>query len=205
MLGTPTFYALIGIMSSVVLIWLVLVIYRRVRYEFFLVFGFVLLILSLSLTGEYSGIYYLSQNSDYIYQIASIVFAGIAFLLILFGLFSSNKRWIKKRGTDNLNSFRNLAFFAYIRHPITFGCMLISISLMLLIHSILSNVLAGLAIVIFTISSFERDNFLQKLYGYPYKVYSQQVPRFNILHGMIRSFIIGEREKGKTDDLVIYD
>ncbi len=205
MIDTPTFYVLVGIMSTVVLVWLILVIYRRIRYEVFLVLGFILIILALTLTGEYSGVYYLSPRSEFIYQVTSISVAGVAFILVILGLFSSNKRWIMKRGTDNLNSFRNLAFFAYIRHPITFSSMLISISLMLLIHSILSNVLAGLALIVFTISSFERDAFLQKLYGYPYKVYSRQVPRFNLLHGIIRSFIIGERNKGNTDDLVVYD
>jgi len=192
-------------MSTVVLVWLILVIIRRVRYEVFLVLGFMLIILSLTLTGDYSGTYLLSVQNLFIYQIVSIVIAGIALVFIILGLFSSNKRWIKKRGTDKLNSFRNLAFFAYVRQPITFSCMLISISLMLLIQSILSNVLAGLALIIFTISSFEKDTFLQKLYGYPYKVYSRQVPRFNVLHGMVRSFIIRERDKGRTDDFVIYD
>lgn len=139
------------------------------------------------------------------YRIAAVSCAGVALIFMLVGLFSSHKRWIKKRGTDNLNSFRNLAFFAYVRHPITFSCMLISISLMLLIQSILSNVLAGLALIVFTISSFERDMFFQKLYGYPYKVYSRRVPRFNILHGMLRSFIIGEKNKSNDDDFVIFD
>lgn len=192
-------------MSAVVLVWLILVIYRRVRYEVFLVLGFLLIILSLTLTGEYSGTYLLSAQNEFIYQVASITVAGVAFIFVILGLFSLNKRWIKKRGTDNLNSFRNLAFFAYVRHPITFSSMLISISLMMLIQSILSNVLAGLALIIFTISSFEKDTFLQKLYGYPYKVYSRQIPRFNVFHGMIRSFIIREKDKGNADDFVIYD
>lgn len=175
------------------------------RYELLLVFGFVLIILSLTLTGDYSGVYTLPAESLFMYQIASISIAGVAFLFVLIGLFSSNRRWIKKRGTDNLNSFKNLAFFAYVRHPITFSCILISISIMLLIQSVLSNVLAGLALIIFTISSFEKDTFLQKLYGYPYKVYSRRVPRFNILHGIIRSFIIGERNRGTKDDILMYD
>jgi protein-S-isoprenylcysteine O-methyltransferase Ste14 len=164
-----------------------------------------LIVLSLTLTDEYSGVYSISARSEFIYQLASISIAGLAFIFIVLGLFSSNKRWIKKRGTDNLNSFKHLAFFAYVRHPITFSCMLISISIMLMIQSILSNVLAGLALIVFTISSFEKDLFFQKLYGYPYKVYSRKVPRFNIFHGMIRSFIIRERNKGNADDLVIYD
>ncbi len=205
MIDTPTFYALIGIMSAVVFAWLVLVIIRRIRYEFFIVLAFILIILSITLTGDYSGLYYLSAKNQYIYQIIAICLACIAFLFVLMGIFSARKRWIKKRGTNNLNSFRNLAFFAYVRHPITFSSMLISISLMLLFQSILSNVLAGLALIVFTTSSLEKDIFLQKLYGYPYKVYARQVPRFNVLHGMLRSFIIRERSKGQNDDLVIYD
>jgi len=175
------------------------------RYEVLLVSGFILIILSLTLTGEYSGVYTITAQSLFVYQIISISISCIALLFTLFGLFSSNKRWIKKRGTDNLNSFKRLAFFAYVRHPITFSCILVSISIMLLIQSILSNVLAGLAIIIFTISSFEKDTFFQKIYGYPYKVYSRRVPRFNIIHGVIRSFIIGERSRGSDDDILIYD
>ena len=205
MIDTPTFYALIGIMSAVVFVWTILTIYRRIRYEAFLLVGYILLIMSLSLTGEYSGIYFISAHNDYIYQISSLIIASIALFFIIVGLFSSNKRWIKKRGTNNLNSFRNLAIFAYMRHPITYGSMLISISLILLIHSILSNVFAGLSLIILTISSFERDSFLEKVYGYPYKVYTQHVPRFNIIHGIIRSFIVSEKQKGSKKDFIIYD
>ena len=102
------------------------------RYEVLLVSGFILIILSLTLTGEYSGVYTITAQSLFVYQIISISISCIALLFTLFGLFSSNKRWIKKRGTDNLNSFKRLAFFAYVRHPITFSCILVSISIMLL-------------------------------------------------------------------------
>ncbi|MCG3226199.1 MAG: hypothetical protein H7645_04710 [Candidatus Heimdallarchaeota archaeon] len=128
------------------------------------------------------------------YTLISTILASTGITSILIGVLSSGRKWVTRRGTANLNKFTNLLFFAYIRHPITLGCILISFSMIFLISSIVSNVLAIVAILSFVLSSFERDVFLQKAYGYPYRLYMKKVPRFNILHGIIRSILVREKE-----------
>ncbi|MHA2309435.1 MAG: hypothetical protein ACXABJ_09175, partial [Candidatus Heimdallarchaeaceae archaeon] len=60
--------------------------------------------------------------------------------------------------------------------------------------SIVSNVIAIVAILSFVLSSFERDVFLRKAYGYPYRLYMKKVPRFNIFQGILRSILVREKE-----------
>ncbi|MCG3220686.1 MAG: hypothetical protein H7641_04835 [Candidatus Heimdallarchaeota archaeon] len=164
-------------------------IYRGIRHEVFLVVGFVFLVIAMSVP-ETAGSY---GRLDY-YTLISIILASIGFTSILVGALSSGRRWEIRKGTANLNKFTNLLFFAYFRHPITLGCIFISLSVIFLISSIVSNVLAIVAILSFVLSSFERDVFLQKAYGYPYRLYMKKVPRFNILHGILRSILVREKE-----------
>ncbi|OLS30482.1 MAG: hypothetical protein HeimAB125_19160, partial [Candidatus Heimdallarchaeota archaeon AB_125] len=58
---------------------------------------------------------------------------------------------------------------------------------------LLSNLLAGAALIVFMLASLEKDNFFRELYGYPYKVYSQAVPRFNFVHGFIKAMLFSRK------------
>ncbi|NPD87651.1 MAG: hypothetical protein HGN29_02940 [Asgard group archaeon] len=189
MLDYLWFWSIIVFFSAVLVVWLIFSIYRGIRHEVFLVVSFIFLIIALSVP-ETAGSY---GRLDY-YTLISIILASIGFTSIFVGALSTGRRWVKRRGTANLNKFTNLLFFAYFRHPITFGCMLISFSTIFLISSIVSNVLAVVAILSFVLSSFERDVFLQKAYGYPYKFYMKKVPRFNIFHGILRSILVRKKE-----------
>ena len=189
MIDSLWFWSLIVFFSAVLIVWLMFSIYRGIRHEVFLVVGFVFLVIALSVP-ETAGAY---ARMDY-YTLISIIFASIGFASSLVGALSFGRKWVTRRGTANLNKFTNLLFFAYIRHPITLGCIFISLSLIFLVSSIVSNVLAIVAILSFVLSSFERDVFLQKVYGYPYKLYMKKVPRFNIFHGILRSILVREKE-----------
>ena len=197
MIDPRIFWTLIGILSFLVFIRAVITISRGIRYEYLQVSGFVLLILSLTLTGSYSYIYHVG-NEEIVYLSLSLTLALLSMFLILAGTLSSGRRWIRRRGTENLNRFTNLLIFAYIRHPVSLGMMLISISLIFYIHSLLSNLLAGIALLVFMFSSLEKDTFFKELYGYPYKVYSKTVPRFNFVHGLIKAII--ENKKSQDED-----
>lgn len=189
MLDYLWFWAIIVFFSAVLVVWLMFSIYRGIRHEVFLVVGFIFLIIALSVpetAGTYSSLAY--------YTHISIILASLGISSVLFGVLSSGRRWVTRRGIEKLNKFTNLLFFAYIRHPITLGCILISFSIIFLISSIVSNVLAIIGILSFVLSSFERDVFLQKAYGYPYRLYMKRVPRFNIIHGLLRSFLAREKE-----------
>jgi protein-S-isoprenylcysteine O-methyltransferase Ste14 len=175
--------------SAVLVVWLIFSIYRGIRHEVFVVVGFIFLVIALSVP-ETAGSY---LRLDY-YSLISVVLASIGFSSIIVGVLSSRRRWVTRRGTANLNKFTNLLFFAYVRHPITLGCIFISLSIIFLISSIVSNVLTVVAILSFILSSFERDVFLQKAYGYPYRLYMKKVPRFNFFHGLLRSILVREKE-----------
>ncbi len=192
MIDPITFWTLIGIISFVLFIWSIITISRGIRYEFLQVVGFILLILALSLTGTYSYIYEVGDE-EAIYLSMSLAFAFLSLSLILLGTLSARRRWVRRRGTDNLNSFTNLLVFAYIRHPISLGLMCISISMILYLHSLLSNILAGIALIVFMFASLEKDHFFEGLYGYPYKVYCKAVPRFNIIHGFIKAMLFSRK------------
>ena len=197
MIDPRIFWTLIGILSFLVFIRAVITISRGIRYEYLQVSGFVILILSLTLTGSYSYIYHVG-NEETVYLSLSLTLALLSMIFILAGTLSSGRRWIRRRGTENLNRFTNLLIFAYIRHPVSLGMMLISISLIFYIHSLLSNLLAGIALLVFMFSSLEKDTFFKELYGYPYKVYSKTVPRFNFVHGLIKAII--ENKKSQDED-----
>jgi len=185
------FWSLIIFISVFVVIWFLFAIYRGIRYEIFEVLGFIFITLSLSLNvGEY-----LTFPS---YQIVASIVALVALVFIFLGFISLNRRWVKRRGTANLNKFSNLMVFAYIRHPISLGLIFISFSLILLVNSILSNIFAVMAVIAFFVSSLEKDSHLQKLYGYPYRLYVQKVPRFNVFHGILRSILSKEEEPEQT-------
>lgn len=107
----------------------------------------------------------------------------IAFSLILAGFLWERKRWINQRGIKELTKFRNLRIYAYVRHPVTLGLILNCIALILINHSILSNLFALMALICFILSSVEKDIYLEELHGYPFRKYKETVPRFNIFLG----------------------
>lgn len=139
--------------------------------------------------GEYLPIPY------YQYIASSLTLIGM--LLIMLGILSSQRRWVKRKGTRNLNSFKNMLFFAYIRHPMILGTVILCLALIFLTNSILSNVFAVLAVTCFFLASYEKDSYMEEKYGYPYKVYERKVPRFNIIWGIIKA--IKENNYGKGD------
>ncbi len=191
MIDTIWFWSLIIFISVFLVVWFLFAIYRGIRYEIFQVIGFIFITLSLSLNvGEYSTFQY--------YQMTASIIALVAITIIFLGFISLNRQWVKRRGTTNLNKFSNLLFFAYIRHPISLGLILVSFSLIFLVNSILSNIFAVMAVIAFFVSSLERDSHLQKLYGYPYKLYMKRVPRYNVFHGILRSIISKEEEPEET-------
>ncbi len=197
MIDPRIFWTLIGILSFLVFIRAIISISRGIRYEYLQVSGFALLILSLTLTGPYSYIYYVGSE-EIVYLSLSLALALLSVVFISAGTLSSSRQWVSRRGTENLNRFTNLLIFAYVRHPVSLGMMLISISMIFYIHSLLSNLLAGVAFLVFMFSSFEKDTFFKELYGYPYKVYSKTVPRFNFVHGLIKALIVSKKVQDES-------
>ena len=199
MIDSIWYWIVIGILSAILVIWLIFAIYRGIRFEAILAFGYIFLIFGMSFTlGEYFPIPY------YQHIAGSLTLVGMT--LILMGLMCSQRKWVKRKGTKNLSSFRNLYIFAYIRHPMIFGTVILCFALISLANSILSNVFAVLAVICFFLASYEKDSYMTEKYGYPYKVYEREVPRFNVIWGIIKSIRAntpGKREKKKAE--ILYD
>ena len=199
MINAIWYWIVIGILSVILLIWLSFAIYRGIRFEAILASGYIFLISGMSFTiGAYIPIPY------YQYISSSLVLVGI--FLTTLGLLCSQRKWVKRKGTRDLNSFRNLMIFAYIRHPIVLGAVILSFALIFLANSILSNVFAVLAVASFFLASYEKDSYLSKIYGYPYRVYASQVPRFNVFLGIIKTIRLKSSSgEGKKKEEIMYD
>lgn len=188
MLDEPWFWVSLIIISVFLCAWLVFAIYNSARYQILQIFGYLMLVLGLVFTiGPYPPVIY----GNYI----SSVLAYTALIIIVISVAMTRWRWIHRRGTEKLNSPSNLMIFAIVRHPITLAMMFIGFAVIVLKSSILSNVLTTMALVFFLLSSFEKDIYQEKVYGYPYKVYSASVPRFNIIVGLVRSILKARQEK----------
>jgi len=193
------YWIVIGILSVILVIWIIFAIYRGIRFEAILAFGYVFLILGMSFTlGEYLPIPYYQNIAG------SLTLLGM--LLVILGLLCSQRRWVKRKGTKNLNSFKNLLVFAYIRHPMVLGTVILCFALITLANSILSNVFAVLAVICFFLASYEKDSYMVEKYGYPYKVYALKVPRFNIIWGIIKAIKTNTQGKGdKKKKEILYE
>ncbi len=177
----------ISIIGAFLLVWLFFAIYRGIRFEMLQILGYILVVLSLSFS---VGTYIIN---NYFIIIANILsYIGLIFTFL--GLVTSNRRWIIRKGIKGLNKFSNLMLYAYIRHPITLGMIFISLSAIFLNHSILSNLFDVMAILCFILSSVEKDLYYENMYGFPYTLYMNRVPRFNIIAGIIRSLKSTEEE-----------
>ena len=162
MIDSTWYWIAIGILSVILVIWLIFAIYRGIRFEAILAFGYGFLILGMSFTlGEYLPIPY------YQYIASSLTLLGL--LLIILGLMFSQRKWVKRKGIINLNSFKNLFIFAYIRHPMILGTVILCFALIFLANSILSNVFAVLAVTCFFLASYEKDSYMVKIYVTPTK------------------------------------
>ncbi|MHA1592494.1 MAG: methyltransferase family protein [Candidatus Heimdallarchaeaceae archaeon] len=199
MIDSTWYWIVIGILSVILVIWIIFAIYRGIRFEAILAFGYVFLILGMSFTlGEYLPIPYYQNIAG------SLTLLGM--LLVILGLLCSQRRWVKRKGTKNLNSFKNLLVFAYIRHPMVLGTVILCFALITLANSILSNVFAVLAVICFFLASYEKDSYMVEKYGYPYKVYALKVPRFNIIWGIIKAIKTNTQGKGdKKKKEILYE
>ncbi|MCK5409649.1 MAG: hypothetical protein KAJ30_05235 [Candidatus Heimdallarchaeota archaeon] len=199
MIDSTWYWIVIGILSVILVIWIIFAIYRGIRFEAILAFGYVFLILGMSFTlGEYLPIPYYQNIAG------SLTLLGM--LLVILGLLCSQRRWVKRKGTRNLNSFKNLLVFAYIRHPMVLGTVILCFALITLANSILSNVFAVLAVTCFFLASYEKDSYMVEKYGYPYKVYTRKVPRFNIIWGIIKAIKTNTQGEGdKKKEEILYE
>jgi len=179
-------WVIIGLLTLVLAVWSIFALKRKYKHELYQIVSFVFLLLSISLPEI------LHYETVPIYSKIGTILAIIAFSMIFVGVITAHKRWVKHRGTTNLNSFSELYFYAFLRHPITLGFILLDIALIFVIPDVVITILLVISFIASILASYEKDAFLQKTYGYPYKLYMKRVPRFNFLLGIIRSIFSKE-------------
>ncbi|MHA1304973.1 MAG: DUF1295 domain-containing protein [Candidatus Heimdallarchaeaceae archaeon] len=188
MINELWYWVSLMIIATFLMIWLFFSIYRGIRYEMLQILGYIMIIISLAFSiGEYSAPSY--------FKVIAAILGYIAFIITLLSLLMANRRWVIRRGIQNLNKFSNLMIYAYARHPITLGAIIVSLSILFLNNSVLSNVMVIMAVVCFILSSIEKDIYYENLYGYPYTLYKSTVPRFNIILGIVKSGLAEKNEK----------
>lgn len=183
------FWIVISILSLVLFSWLFFAFYNGYRYEIFKIIGFIFLILSISLPEI------LPYNSSELYLQIGVVIAIISFCLIFLGIITSHKTWVKKKGTTNLNKFGNLLIYSILRQPIILGFLVLDLALIFYIPDVVVTIFLVMSFLSFILASYEKDNYMIKIYGYPYRVYMKRVPKFNIFLGIIRAVMTKEEEQ----------
>ena len=76
--------------------------------------------------------------------------------------------------------------YRLVRHPQYLGYMFLNLGFMLLVESWLAIVFASLSIGIFIALAVEEEKQLHARFGEGYAEYCQDVPRFNIIVGLLR-------------------
>jgi protein-S-isoprenylcysteine O-methyltransferase Ste14 len=76
--------------------------------------------------------------------------------------------------------------YRIIRHPQYLGYMFLNLGFMLLVQSWLALVFASLSIGIFIALAVEEEKQLHIRFGEDYAEYCQDVPRFNVIVGLLR-------------------
>jgi protein-S-isoprenylcysteine O-methyltransferase Ste14 len=76
--------------------------------------------------------------------------------------------------------------FRIIRHPQYLGYMFLNLGFMLLVQSWVALMFASLSIGIFVTLAVEEEKQLHARFGEDYAEYCQDVPRFNLIVGLLR-------------------
>ncbi|MBD3189501.1 MAG: DUF1295 domain-containing protein [Candidatus Heimdallarchaeota archaeon] len=93
-----------------------------------------------------------------------------------------------KKGESYVNTSKlvTTGLYALIRHPQYLSFMLLSTSITLITQSWISLILNGVIIVLTYLWGWRADKSLLEKFGEEYKEYKEQVPRFNLLFGIIK-------------------
>ena len=141
----------------------------------------------------YIGLFFaglISRNPSY-NQIVGIV----GWIIWIFGLilaFSPNIVFKRRGGVPEGKSYIhttklvNDGIYGVIRHPQYTGGMVIAFSMCLIVQTPLSYILAIIAMVTAYLSMVFEENRLIIKFGSQYKNYKAEVPRVNLLIGLIR-------------------
>lgn len=84
--------------------------------------------------------------------------------------------------------------YTIVRHPQYLGYMCLNVTFMLISPHWLIILVASVAIMLFYLYALQEEERLIKNFGRGYQEYMVRVPRFNILRGIVRTFVSGVKD-----------
>jgi len=158
--------------------WLIAVIRKRMIGEIYEACG-----LALYITQIFWSQSWLRLNIQPVRIIGFILFVPAAFFV------ASSFATLRAKGkpTDHWESTTaiiNTGVYRITRHPMYLGTAIWSIALVLVIQSLVSVILAAMALFCFWMASAKEEEFNLDKFGKEYQKYLASVPRWNFLKGL---------------------
>ena len=119
-------------------------------------------------------------------QILGFILYIPAFVLIAASVFALNQKGQASDLTET-EVFIDTGIYGIIRQPMTLGCAIWSIALILVFRSGLSLILGLLCGVLFWMAARTEDEYDIRKFGDQYREYVERVPMWNVFKGLSRS------------------
>lgn len=171
-------YIIYALLMFYILYWLISVIRKRMVGEIYEACG-----LGLYFTQIFWSQYWLILNIQALRVIGFILFVPAAFFV------GASFATLKTKGKptdswESTTSIINSGVYRVTRHPMYLGTAIWSFALVLVIQSLISAILASVALFCFWMASRKEEEFNLTKFGDEYRKYLDSVPRWNFLKEM---------------------
>lgn len=119
-------------------------------------------------------------------EIAGLVLYAPAALLVILGFLTLHRLGRPKQGWEPATAIIQTGVFRLTRHPVFFGTALWTFAVLLVYQSIIAAVLTPAIIFCLYQASVGGEAATYGKLGAEYAIYCQQVPRWNVLAGLLR-------------------
>jgi protein-S-isoprenylcysteine O-methyltransferase Ste14 len=123
---------------------------------------------------------YLRYTGVFVLLLAGVFIFAPFFLLSRYGNVKDGQSYTEA------NKLVDKDLYAITRHPQYLGYMLFGCGFTLLAQNWIVLLLTAVCITCFYLQAIREEKYCLVRFGEPYKIYLQQVPRFNVLLGAIR-------------------
>ena len=141
------------------------------------------------------------------YKIDFLAWLGWGALILFLLIGGLPKKEFKKKGQiEKGKSFVyttklvNTGIYAIIRHPIWLTWILLSLSMTLMSQYWIMIFMGIIVMLIVYLETFRLDKRLIEKFGIEYKQYKKEVPRLNIIYGLIKFSIREHKKRSEIDD-----
>lgn len=130
---------------------------------------------------------------------------GVLLLFFLIG-WLPKKEFIKEGQIEEGRSFVyttklvDTGIYAIIRHPLWLTWILLSLSLTLMSQYWIMVFMGIIVMLIVYLETFRLDNYLIEKFGMEYKQYKKNVPRLNIIYGLIKYLMRENKKRSENNE-----